>query len=259
MPSTRRHNARTTIPQKVRDLRLGRRWTQAELARRLGLSQSRLSEIERGDGSFTAEQFLSILKLFNVPVSHFTSGRRPTSELQNALARLGAVHLQEDPDVLPSDVDVGELVRKILVAPESPRHITGLAPVVARNIDRISLRRLFHVLVEHGQERRLGWLLENTLVAIRSELSKRLPHVWASAYRRAAVVLDTFFELDLREGAVDRHTPTREILDNDIRSIQSRDEVWASASPISRRWGIVTSLKPEDFQEALRASRVRHS
>ena len=56
------------IARKVHDLRRGRRWTQAELARRLDLSQSRLSEVERGDGSFTAEQFLTILRLFNVSV-----------------------------------------------------------------------------------------------------------------------------------------------------------------------------------------------
>ena len=50
-----------------------------------------MSEIERGDGSFTAEQFLAILKLFNVPASHFTSSTpQPDSSLQNALARLGA-------------------------------------------------------------------------------------------------------------------------------------------------------------------------
>jgi len=44
------------------------------LAGQLGLEQSRLSEIERGDVSFTAEQFVAILKLFNVPPSHFASG-----------------------------------------------------------------------------------------------------------------------------------------------------------------------------------------
>jgi transcriptional regulator with XRE-family HTH domain len=51
--------SRAWIARNVRELRKERRWTQAELAKRLDLSQARLSEIEGGDGSFTAEQFSS--------------------------------------------------------------------------------------------------------------------------------------------------------------------------------------------------------
>src|ERR1035438_2790437 len=84
--------SRTSIARKVQDLRRARHWTQAELARLLHLSQSRLSEIEGGDGSFTAEQFLTILRLFNVAASEFVHEHAdPTAELQNALARLGAL------------------------------------------------------------------------------------------------------------------------------------------------------------------------
>jgi transcriptional regulator with XRE-family HTH domain len=57
---------RLQISTKVRDLHTGRRWTQAELAKPLGRSQARLSEVERGQGSFSAEQLLEILRLFNV-------------------------------------------------------------------------------------------------------------------------------------------------------------------------------------------------
>ena len=39
---------------------------QSRLARLLGLSQNRLSEIERGEGSFTAEQLIVLLKTFNL-------------------------------------------------------------------------------------------------------------------------------------------------------------------------------------------------
>ena len=71
MTPPRPEQHRSKIARKVKTLREEKRWTQAELSGRLGLSQSRLSEIERGQGSFTAEQFLTILKLFNVPVTHF--------------------------------------------------------------------------------------------------------------------------------------------------------------------------------------------
>src|SRR5262245_20270642 len=121
--------ARVIIAERVRRLRRERRWTQAELARRLGLSQSRLSEVEHGAGSFTAEQFLLILKLFNVGVSHFADDRRLEEDvgLQNALARLGGVHLQERADLLPSErlEDVNDVVREALIA-GAARHITAL-------------------------------------------------------------------------------------------------------------------------------------
>jgi hypothetical protein len=47
-----------------------------------------------------------------------------------------------------------------------------------------------------------------------------------------------------------------DILDADIRSRQTLDELRVSAADSSRRWGIVTSLKPADFVEALRAARA---
>ncbi len=59
---------RRKIVARVRELRLERRWTQEELAKKLGLSQARLSEIERGGGSFAAEQLVELLQLFNVPL-----------------------------------------------------------------------------------------------------------------------------------------------------------------------------------------------
>src|SRR5262245_44974135 len=144
-------NTRSVVAEKVRRLRRDRHWTQAELARQLRLSQSRLSEIEHGAGSFTAEQFLLILKLFNVGVSHF-AGARPSERelgLQNALARLGAVHLQEGDDVLPSErlEDVNDVVRETLIAGVA-RQITALGPVLIANIDGVNLTRIHARLAE---------------------------------------------------------------------------------------------------------------
>ena len=65
--------------------------SQAELAQKLGLSQSRLSELENGAGSFSAEQLVLLLQVFNVTVENFAHRRQRshTDTLQNALARLG--------------------------------------------------------------------------------------------------------------------------------------------------------------------------
>src|SRR5690348_810508 len=96
--------SRELIARSVRDLRTGRGWTLSDLSKRLGMSTSRLSEIERGGGSFTAEQLLLLMKLFNVPASHFAGPERGEhgARLYNALARLGARHLQES-ETTPSE------------------------------------------------------------------------------------------------------------------------------------------------------------
>ncbi len=248
--------SRVYIARKVHELRKERRWTQAELCRPLHLSQSRLSEIERGDGSFTAEQFLTILKLFNVAASDFApESLGQGSDLQNALARLGAFQLQESTSVLPSErlSNVGDVVREAIVASEFPRLITALGPVVIRNIDNINLKRLHLQLTETGLERRLAWLVENTLEAIRREIPGLSSVPWRRLYSRAQVVLESFLEF---LGAEAQPSAAPDVLDAAIRSKRTLDEVAASSSPISRRWGIITTLQPEDFVEALRGARA---
>jgi transcriptional regulator with XRE-family HTH domain len=248
-----------TIAGKVRVLRLERRWTQAELASQLGLSQARLSEIERGDGSLSAEQFVTVLKLFNVDVTDFVPARShdPLDELQNALARLGARHLQVSADVLPSQRlrAVADAVRETLVLGDQPRLITALAPVLVQNIQALNLHQVNVELAQAGLQRRLGWLVENTAEAAVSTRVKA-PRTWASNYRRADVVLRNFLQFvepqlsDLPEDpaiGVD-------VLDRGIRSEQTLREQVAVASSISRRWRIATSIRPEDFATALRAA-----
>jgi transcriptional regulator with XRE-family HTH domain len=248
---------RGRIAHEIRGLRLERRWTQAELAERLGLSQSRLSEIERGDGSFTAEQFLRVLRLFNADLRRFAPKKENhDSALQNTLARLGAAELQESTDVLPTDEhsDIAAVVREAL-AGGVPRFLTALAPVLVRNVDRLRPQKLFVDLRDTGLERRLGWVVENTIEAARSELAAGIPRKWAQLCRRAEVVLGSLLS------AIP--TPTAEplpevldLLDPSIRSDQSLKEVNASASAISRKWRVVSGLHPQDFLKALRASRV---
>lgn len=249
---------RLEIASKVRDLRKVRRWTQAELSKRLHLSQNRLSEIERGAGSFTAEQLLVILKLFNVPLSYFapSAERDDTAELQNALARLGALHLQERDDLLPIERldEVNDVIREAVVN-GAPRLVTAIAPVLVRNANQVNPRKLDARLAEAGLETRLGWVVENTMEAVNGELDGSLPRPWAQLYRRAVVVLEMFLEsLPARS----RKPASADILDSQIRTKKTLDEVRAAASPISRRWGIVTGLKPTDFATALKAARVDH-
>jgi transcriptional regulator with XRE-family HTH domain len=247
---------RLEIASKVRDLRKARHWTQAELSKRLHLSQNRLSEIERGAGSFTAEQLLAILKLFNVPLSYFapSAERDDTAELQNALARLGALHLWESEDVLPSErlSNVNDVVREALVS-GSPRLLTAVAPVLVRNADTVNLRWIAARLADVGLASRLAWLVDNTLEALRIQLDASLPRRWAQLYRRGEVVLDAFRE---SVAAQPKAASSLDLLDAEIRTRRSLEEARATGSAISRRWGIVTGVHVGDFVVALKAARV---
>jgi transcriptional regulator with XRE-family HTH domain len=252
------HESRQRIAQKLRELRLARRLTQEELAARLHVSQGQLSQLERGNASLTAEQFLEVLRFFNVPASDFApadaSGER---ELQNALARLGATHLQESPDVVAGErfQDLTNVLREALVA-SSSRLVTAIAPVLVANLDRIVLRKLLSDLTAAGLEQRFAWVVDNTVDALRQELEGAPAGEWRIRARHANAVLSDFLGFlrdHLGEGA--KSSPD-DVVDGDIGSRETLDVVRRQSSPISRYWHIVSSLHPDDFLEALREARA---
>jgi transcriptional regulator with XRE-family HTH domain len=242
---------RADIARAIRELRQGRRWTQRELAARLGLSQSRLSELEGGQGSFSAEHLLAIAQLFNVGLSHFGGTKNdPADHLQNALVRFGAEHLLASDKVIVAEHldDLSIVIRDTLIL-ANPRQVTALAPAIVRNIDVIDLNRLSVRFAEVGFESRLYWLVENVLIALQSELSHPLSREWTARYRRAMTVLEAFLTDILTRRASETRAP--DILDTIVRSAKTVDELRASASAPSRRWNIITSLQPYDFAFAL--------
>lgn len=236
------------------ELRRARGWTQAQLAERLGLSQARLSVIERGGGTISAEQFVVLMALFNVPVEDFLPKQDPEDEIQNALARLGALHLREVPGVLPSSRlrEVSDAVREVLVSPRSPRLVTALAPVLVTNIDSVNLDLVLSQLAALGLGQRLAWLAENIVVAL-GVAGAKLPPEWSANARRAGLLLG---DLAKRvrwahpsagyapDGPVDYFDPT-------IRSVKTAHIVWQNAGSIAKQWGVATEIEPEDFARAL--------
>lgn len=246
---------RREISRKVRLLRTERQFTQAELAHMLDISQSRLSEIEHGKGSFTAEQLLVIAKLFSVPLNQFGTPVSIGDELQNGLAMLGASGLVESTGVLPSDRlrEVMAVVRETLVAADSPRHITALAPVLVNNIDNLNLWKLRMQLAEVGLDRRLGWLLQSIREALGHQLGRSLPQAVRRRYLKAQTQIDTFIETQTWQPF-----PFGDLLDRDIRSEKGLQAASTERSEIAKKWGIVTRLRTEDFVEALRAAHEPH-
>lgn len=246
------------IGTRIRALRRERRWTQKQLSELLGISQNYLSELERGQGSFTAEHLLTILKAFNVPIDYFSPPETGSQDqIQSALARFGATHLFESTETFPTGLikDASDAVRETLISAQSSRQITALAPVLVDNIDRVNLRTLNARLHAAGLERRLGWVLENTLEALRGEQSRTLPREWARTYGRAETILNSFLSYD-RPGRESGEPD--DVLDRDIASDKSLAEARRESSEISKRWGITTRIKTDDFAQALRAARETH-
>lgn len=245
---------RKNIARTVRELRQSRAWTQARLASQLDLSQSRLSEIERGQGSLTAEQLLRILQLFNVQASRFTGAvASHTDQLQNALVRLGAAHLVQVPGTTPSEhlSDVGAVVRTTLVD-GSPRFLTALGPVIVGNLEGLHLARLHADLAAIGRDGRLGWLADNLVAAIELDLVTvdPLDRGLVRAEHRALLLLrNLLVHLPRTDRAID-------VLDETIRSLTTQEQLLRDGPALARSWRVVSPLRPEDFLEALRAARA---
>jgi len=247
---------RTRISEIVRALRQERGLSQSELAQELGLSQNRLSEIERGGGSFTAEQFLRILRLFNVPLSRFQHVQPSSRDsLQKVLARLGAPQLVEDPNVLPSEriKDVQDAVRETLLD-GAPRLVVALAPVLVGNARSLNLPQLYRLLYEVGREGRLAWLVDNTVHALDELLTRESKdHVSTKAYQEAVTHLRSFLD------TISQRTPSKSDHGSDdileiARSAQTLRTIEKASTQISRRWGIVSRLQQQDFVQALEAA-----
>lgn len=237
---------RKSIAARIRDLRTGRHWTQAKLAAALELSQSRLSELERGAGSFSAEQLVKVMMLFNVTIEHFAGSSSPDSQVQNALARRGATHLRRvaiAPD--PRFEDLGELLVAALRSGDS-RQIAALAPVLAKNS-----ADLVQCISQHA-ESKVWWLLENVRQALEIERQRLVDggdEKLRKDYAEAAGALDVLFDV-----LAPHRGEGETLLDHNIRSIKTLETVRRERSPISEKWQVITRIQPTDFVDALRAS-----
>ncbi|MBI5211634.1 MAG: helix-turn-helix transcriptional regulator [Elusimicrobia bacterium] len=253
------YKSRENIGNRVRALRRERRWTQQRLASLLGLSQGYLSQLERGRGSFSADQLLLILKHFNVPIDYFSPEKgQAGDQVQNALAREGATHLIES-ELIPSEKlkNAADAIREALVSAESARQIAAVAPILVSHAGQLNLTKLRTELAELGLENRLGWAIDNTLDAIQQESSQVLPREWRLKYRRAALTIQLFFRpwAEFVRPPGPAEPPAQDVLDPDITSAETLQQVREELPHIARRWRIVTRIEVDDFVRALRAAR----
>jgi len=252
--------AEVPLGPKVHELRKERRWTQARLAALLGITQGHLSQLERGKGSFSADQLLTLLKHFNVQLDYFAAGKVSVgSQLQNALAWQGASHLAESENVLPSErlKNATAVIRETLVSADSARQIAAVAPVFVNHAGQINLTRLRNEFAELGLENRFGWAIECTLEAVRQESAQVLTREWRLKYRRAATIIETHIApfIVLSPAQNPDQPPPFEVLDPEITSPEALKEVVANLSLIARKWRIATTIEVDDFVRALRGAR----
>ncbi len=59
------------VGQKIRQIRKSRRWTQSDLASRIGVTQSDLSRMENGEYKVGLDALFRILQVFELSMSHF--------------------------------------------------------------------------------------------------------------------------------------------------------------------------------------------
>jgi transcriptional regulator with XRE-family HTH domain len=228
------------------------------LAKLLGLSQNRLSEIESGQGSFTAEQLLLLSKNFNVSVSDFVISKgKPDQKIQNALARLGASHLAENNEALPTEEldNVAKVVHEVLISPNSSRQVTALAPILVNYAKTALLNQLRLQSTQETFVRRYRWLLENVHWAINDELDNDLPHDQKVKYKNAEFVLNNLLKTPwfgiVHAGRVEGE----DVFDPDVNNEKTLEALRKSSSKISKKLKIITRIQPEDFANALKEAR----
>jgi len=230
-----------------------------ELSKRLGISQTRLSRIERGTGTLAAEELLDLLAIFNVGVDAFRPPQPEDSSLQNALVRFGASHLRENSavGVRGEHASALKVVKAVLLHPTSPRHITALAPVLVQSADTLSFPTLRESVALGGGLARYGWLIENSLAAIDDlqdgDVSAKIRRTLA----RAALVLRRYALREAEAEQLQLDDQGWDPFDKNIRSPQTQAAVRSEASEISRRWRIETRIQPTDFAGALRSALAR--
>lgn len=250
---------RVHIADVVRQLRRDRGLTLAELGRTLGLSTSRLSEIERGQGSFTAEHLLIILKTFNVGVGHFLRHSADTQQasLQNALVAAGAVHLSTNTDavILPEHEHPMNAIIAVLTRHTAPRFITALPPVIVRSVSVVAFPAVQHALATAGAPNRWPWLLDHTIEALRRTASPASSTAWRRDSKRACTLASHFLDT-LKHAQRDAGPPPHaDVIDPDLRSDVGVAAALRQAGPIDRRWSIVSRIHPDDFLAPLESLR----
>lgn len=86
MSANARRSQIIVVGQKIRQIRKSRRLTQADLAGRIGVTQSDLSRMENGEYKVGLDTLFRILQVFELSMSRFFEETAPEAEAEEAAA-----------------------------------------------------------------------------------------------------------------------------------------------------------------------------
>ncbi len=114
MSATPRPSQILLVGQKIRQIRKSRRWTQSDLAGRIGVTQSDLSRMENGEYKVGLDTLFRILQIFELSMSHFFEepAEVPDSGREDGLQGSEEERLLADWAELPSEArhEVSEFI-----------------------------------------------------------------------------------------------------------------------------------------------------
>jgi len=93
---------RNIIQEKLREYRKSRGWTQAELGKLLGKTQTAISEIEVGRNSVSIEDMTKLLELFNITFDEFLDTRKTSIYLSEYIDEKLNLYVKELDDIFPA-------------------------------------------------------------------------------------------------------------------------------------------------------------
>jgi len=144
-------------------------------------------------------------------------------------------------------------IRGVSLAGRNPRHITALAPVFVAQLHQVHLPRLWAEFIQLGLSQRLGWVLENTLEALR-QIPRPADLGTARRYRETETALQLFLESIQATAKQTHDTPPWDVLGVSAPSPRTRAALEQQSSPLSTKWNILSPFQVQDFVDALKAS-----
>jgi transcriptional regulator with XRE-family HTH domain len=216
-------------------------WTQARLAKRLGVTQAYLSLMESGKRRVPARLARYLVRLLDLaptalPVTaNFWSGKRPAHEwLETQLARLGypGYVYRKRPGALRHPEEV--LLRGLGLDELEPRFVESL-PWLLLCHEGLDVQRLVSTAKMRDLQNRLGFVvaLARQVAERRKDFERRVPQL-----RR------------LEEALEPSRLAREETFGQGRASERLRDWLRAERSDAARHWNLLTDLKVEQLPYA---------
>jgi transcriptional regulator with XRE-family HTH domain len=210
-----------------------RRLPQAEAARRLGVSQPLLSQMERGTRTVTEDVARRASELFHDPtlLPPMTDRHQNDSELAEELGAMeypGFAYLNRVPTRNPAEVLLDALDR-----PDLDTRVSEGLPWLPLRYPRMDWDWLTKEVKQRNRQNRLGFV-----VGLARQLAERLPEHRESA-RDLEPVLEGLEEAKLANPGTYCH---------DSWSDRYRQEMATRRSPLAQNWNLLTGVKVEDLE-----------